>query len=216
MKLIFATTNERKLKDLLDIIEKNNYDMEVLTLNDIGWNLGEIEETGNTIQENSLIKARTVYDFCKNKNINYTILSDDAGLFVDYLNGQPGVYTARYASEEQRKDSSLPKYECVNKLLRNLDNVKDRRAEYRCSVTCIYSDGEIFQIDSKTAGSISYIIQEPIIKPYFYSVFIPEGYEKTFNNLVNEELYNTYRFEALKQVLFKINGYEVNKVKKIK
>ncbi len=216
MKIIFATTNERKLKDLYDVIEKNNYDIEILTLNDIGWNLGEIEENGYTLQENSLIKARAVYDFCLNRNINYTVLADDAGLFVDYLNGEPGIYTARYASEELKKDPSLPKYECVNKLLRNLENVKDRQAEYRCSVTCIYSNGDLFQVDSKTVGSIAYKIQEPIIKPYFYSVFIPAGYKKTFNNLSGEDLYNTYRFSAIKQVLSRINEHDISKFKRIK
>lgn len=102
-KIIFATTNERKLKDLLNIIEINNHDMEVLMLSDIGWDLGGIEEIGNTIQEKFLIKASAVYDFCKKRRINYTVLADDAGLFVDYLNGEPGIYTARYASEEQKK-----------------------------------------------------------------------------------------------------------------
>jgi XTP/dITP diphosphohydrolase len=214
MKLIFATTNERKIKDLYDIINKNNFDIEVLTLNDIGWNLGEIEETGKTIQENSLIKAKAAYDFCRNKNIDYTIIADDAGLFVSSLNGEPGILTARYADEERKNNTSLPKFEGVNKLLKKLENINDRSAEYRCAVTCMYPNGEYFQEEARTSGEIAKKIYEPIAKPYFYTVFIPQGYSKTFNNLNEEELYGTYRFNAIEQVLCKVNNNKIGKSKK--
>jgi XTP/dITP diphosphohydrolase len=214
MKVIFATTNERKIRDLYDIIRKNNFDVEVLTLNDIGWNIGEIEEIGATIQENSLIKAKAIYDFCKDKGTDYNIISDDAGLFVNSLNGEPGIYTARYADEERKNNPSLPKFECVNKLLRKLEGQNDRHAEYKCSVTCMYPNGYFFQIVTKTSGTISEKIYEPISKPYFYSVFIPDGYTKTFNNLDEEELYNTYRFTAIEQVLCELSKNKMVKSKK--
>lgn len=214
MKLIFATTNERKIKDLYDIIRKNNFDIEVLTLNDIGWNLDEIQETGTTIQDNSLIKAKAIYDFCKTKGIDYNIISDDAGLFVNSLNGEPGVYTARYAEEERKNDPSLPKFECLNKLLQKLKGRIDRYAEYRCSVTCMYPNGDFFQISAKTSGTISEKVYEPISKPYFYSVFIPNGHTKTFNNLDEKDLYDTYRFTAIEQVLCELSKDKKAKVKK--
>ncbi len=65
MKIIFGTTNARKVEDLEFIIQKYNLDLEVLTLADIGWDRGEIEENGQTLEENSLIKARAIHDYCK-------------------------------------------------------------------------------------------------------------------------------------------------------
>ena len=93
MKIIFGTTSERKQKDLQETINKMNLDIEVISMKDIGWDRGEIEETGSTIEENSLIKAQAILSFCKDHNIDYPIMTDDAGLFVDALNGEPGIYT---------------------------------------------------------------------------------------------------------------------------
>jgi XTP/dITP diphosphohydrolase len=214
MKVIFATTNERKLEDLRNVITKNNLDIEVLTMCDIGWDLGEIEETGNTIEENSLIKARAIYNFCKDKCIEYTIISDDAGLFVKALNGEPGIYTARYADAERQNNPTLPKYECVNKLLRGLENFNDRTAEYKCCVTVFNSDNEYFNIVASTSGRIAKKICDPLIKPYFYSVFIPEGYEKTFNLLNENELSDMYRYTAIKQALLQLKDINTIKIKR--
>ena len=108
MKVIFATTSRRKIQDLIDIIEEDNLNLEILTMKDIGWNIGEIEETGKTLQENSLIKAKAVHKYCLEQGIKYPIIADDTGLFVDALKGEPGIYTARYADEERKKDPSLP------------------------------------------------------------------------------------------------------------
>ncbi len=80
-----------------------NLGIEVVSMEDIGWDRGEIEENGSTIEENSLIKAQTIQSFCQNHDINYPIMTDDAGLFVDALNGEPGIYTARYADDEIAK-----------------------------------------------------------------------------------------------------------------
>lgn len=94
MKTIFGTTNKRKIDNLLNIINSNQLNVEVLTLSDIGWDLGDIDENGSTLEENSLIKAKAIYKFCQNNNINYHILTDDSGLFVEVLNGEPVIYTA--------------------------------------------------------------------------------------------------------------------------
>ena len=87
MKIIFATTNNRKLEDLKNVIKEENLDLEVVSLTDIGWDEGEIEEDGSTIEENSFIKAITVKRFCEKHNIIYPIVTDDAGLFVNSLGG---------------------------------------------------------------------------------------------------------------------------------
>lgn len=204
MIVIFGTTNERKIEDLRNIIKKLGLDIEIKSLTDISWNGGEIEETGSTLEENSLIKATVIYNFCKDNNLDYPILTDDAGLFVESLNGEPGIYTGRYADEELRQDPSLPKYECVNKLLRKLNGVSNRNAYYKCIVTCMYPDGSYFQDFGISNGTIVESIVEPLNKPYFYSVFKLINSDKTFNLLNEEELNDSYRYIALNKVINKV------------
>lgn len=201
MKLIFGTTNARKVEDLQNIINELDLDIEVLSMSDIGWDRGEIEEDGLTIEENSLIKANSILSFCKDNGIDYPILTDDAGLFVDALNGEPGIYTARYADDERKLDSSLPKYQCVLKLLRNLKEESNRNAKYRCCVTCMLPNGEYFQETAESHGVIAKDVIGELTKPYFYSVFVLNGTDVAFNELSVEELKNTYRYNALRKSL---------------
>ena len=201
MKLIFGTTSKRKIEDLQNIINEMNLDIQVISLEDIGWDRGEIEENGTTIEENSLIKARAVLDFCKDNNIQLPIMTDDAGLFVDVLNGEPGIYTSRYADDEILLDSTLPKYQCVVKLLRNLNGEENRKAKYRCCVTIMMPSGKYHQELGESDGIIAKEIIGELKKPYFYSVFILNGTNVSFNKLNGKELYNTYRYIALKKTL---------------
>ena len=201
MKLIFGTTNKRKVEDLQNIINEMNLDIEVISMEDIGWDRGEIDENGSTIEENSLIKAQSILDFCKEHNIDYPIMTDDAGLFVDALNGEPGVYTARYADDEIALDPKLPKYQCVIKLLRKLNNESNRNATYRCCVTTMMSNGEYHQELGESKGTIAKEIIGELSKPYFYSVFVLNGTNVAFNKLNSEELDNTYRYSALQKSL---------------
>ena len=203
MNLIFGTTNKRKVEDLQNIINEMNLDIQVLSMEDIGWNRGEIEETGFTIEENSLIKATAILSFCKDNNIEYPIMTDDAGLFVDALNGEPGIYTARYADDELALNPNLPKYQCVIKLLRKLNNQENRNAKYRCCVTIMMPSGDYNQEIGESNGTIAKEIIGELKKPYFYSVFILEGTNVAFNELKGEELDNTYRYNALRKSLKK-------------
>lgn len=201
MKIIFGTTNKRKIEDLKNIIQQAKLELEVLTLDDIGYT-EEIEENGQTLEENSLIKASAIYDFCKKKGINIPVLTDDAGLFVNSLNGEPGIFTARYADAERKQDPTLPKYECVNKLLRNLKDQEDRTAEYRCAVTYMYPNGEYFQKLAASKGRIiDNLEEEPVKKPYFYYVFALDGTDKPFIQLTEQELQQTYRYKALEATI---------------
>ena len=184
-------------------INEMNLDIEVLSMEDIGWDRGEIEENGSTIEENSLIKAQEILAFCKDHDIEYPIMTDDAGLFVDELNGEPGIYTARYADDELAIDPKLPKYQCVLKLLRKLNNKNNRNATYRCCVTTMMSNGEYHQELGESKGTIAKEIIGDITKPYFYSVFILNGTNVAFNKLKPEELDNTYRYKALRKALKK-------------
>lgn len=201
MKLIFGTTNKRKVEDLQNIINEMNLDIEVISMEDIGWDRGEIDENGSTIEENSLIKAQAILSFCHDHNIDYPIMTDDAGLFVDALNGEPGIYTARYADDELALDSSLPKYQCVIKLLRKMNDENNRKAKYRCCVTSMMPNGDYHQEIGESEGTIANEIIGELKKPYFYSVFILNGTTVAFNELKGEELDNTYRYNAIRKSL---------------
>ena len=201
MKLIFGTTNKRKVEDLQNIINEMNLDIEVISMEDIGWDRGEIDENGSTIEENSLIKAQAILSFCHNHNIDYPIMTDDAGLFVDALTGEPGIYTARYADDELALDSSLPKYQCVVKLLRKMNGEQNRNAKYRCCVTSMMPNGDYHQEIGESEGTIANEIIGELKKPYFYSVFILNGTNVAFNELKGEELNSTYRYNAIRKSL---------------
>ena len=85
MRIVYATTNEGKKNQVQEFLTYNNYNVEIVTLKDIGFN-EEIEENGETFEKNSMIKAETVKDFCNKNNIKGIIVADDAGLMVDSLN----------------------------------------------------------------------------------------------------------------------------------
>ena len=201
MKLIFGTTNKRKAEDLQNIINKMNLDIEVVSMEDIGWNRGEIDENGSTIEENSLIKAQAILSFCQEHNIDYPIITDDAGLFVDALNEEPGIYTARYADDELSLYPNLPKHQCVVKLLRKMDGEQNRKAEYRCCVTSMMPNGQYHQEIGVSKGTVANAIIGELKKPYFYSIFVLEGTTIAFNELKDEELDNTFRYDTLRKIL---------------
>ena len=93
-KIIFASNNQHKIAEVKEIMS----DFEVLSIKDCGFE-GDIEENASTLIGNSLIKAKTIYKFLASKGTPSPVLADDSGLFVDILDGAPGVYSARYASE---------------------------------------------------------------------------------------------------------------------
>ena len=203
--IIFGTTSERKIEDFKNICKMYEIDCNILSLNDIGWDWGEIEENGETISENSLIKAQAIHEFCVEKGIDYPIITDDAGLFCEALDGEPGVYTARYADDELSLNPDLPKHQCVLKLLKKLNGNNNRNAVYKCCVTCMDKDGNYFQEFGESSGSIAEEVDSELIKPYFYTVFVLDGEDKPFSKLSDDELKNTYRYKALEKTLKKIN-----------
>ena len=120
MKIVFGTTNKRKVEDLQNLINSLKLNIEILGMNDIGWDRGEIEENGTTINENSLIKANAIHSFCQEKNIPYPIITDNAGLFCNALDGKPGVLTARYAEEELKTNPRITKVSVCNKIIKRI------------------------------------------------------------------------------------------------
>ena len=128
MKIVFATNNEHKLSEIRGILGDK---VEVLSLKDIGCNV-DIPETGETLEENALQKARYVYD-----NYHMDVFSDDTGLEVDALGGQPGVHTARYAGGEGHDSEAN-----TRKLLRVLSDEDNRKARFRTVIALVQGGKE--------------------------------------------------------------------------
>lgn len=164
-ELIFATSNKNKLIEVRQILSAQ---YKVIGLKDIGWT-EEIDEPYMTLKENAIHKAQTIFD---NKGI--TCFAEDTGLEVSALNGEPGVFTARYAGPE--KDS----IKNMNLLLSNLKNIEDRSAQFRSAIA-IY-DGEGILFNGILRGKISHELSG--INGFGYDpIFIPEGYEVTMAEL---------------------------------
>ena len=198
MKVIFGTTNQGKIDQVKGFMEYKKIDIEFISLKDIGFN-ENIIENGETIEENSLIKAKAIKEFCNKNNINEIIVTDDAGLFVDALDGKPGVHTARYAGDH------APQIECINKLLTELKDVPDekRGATFACVLTAILRNGEVIACRGETRGKIVRIpgtmgklTYEPILKP--------DGLDRVINDLTEEELGLTHRDKAWLELVDKI------------
>lgn len=137
MKLVAATGNAHKLKEIREIMEG-----EILSQAEAGF-FGEVEETGKTFLENALLKARAV---CKATGL--AALADDSGLCVDALNGAPGVYSARYSGGGDRENRAL--------LLKNMEGKTNRAAHFCCAVALVFPDGRELSAEGKTYGHVLY------------------------------------------------------------
>ena len=198
MKVIFGTTNQGKIDQVKGFMEYKKIDMEFISLKDIGFN-EDIIENGETIEENSLIKAKAIKEFCNKNNINEIIVTDDAGLFVDALDGKPGVHTARYAGDH------APQIECINKLLTELKDVPDekRGATFACVLTAILRNGEVIACRGETRGKIVRI-PGTMGKLTYGPILKPDGLDRVINDLTEEELGLTHRDKAWLELVDKI------------
>ena len=180
MKLVFATNNKHKLQEVRDILGGS---IEVLSLNDIDCH-DDIPETGTTLEENALIKARWI-----SEKYGYNCFADDTGLEVEALNGAPGVYSARYAGEECDSEANM------HKLLENLIEKNNRNAQFRTVIALIIG-GEEMLFDGIVKGSIA--TGKRGDSGFGYDpVFIPEGYSESFAQM-SSEMKNSmsHRFRA--------------------
>ena len=170
VQLVFATNNRHKLEE---VAAKINGQIHLLTLEDIGCT-EDIAETGTTFEENASIKSRYVYD-----NYQLNCFGDDSGLIVDALNGEPGVYSARYAGEHGNHPAN------INKVLENLQGVENRRAHFKTVISLIWEGNEhLFEgisegtIRHQTTGSGGF---------GYDPIFQPDGYAITFAEMSLEE-----------------------------
>ena len=144
MKIIFATGNKAKLREVREIVA--DLGIEVVSMKDAGIDV-EIIEDGKTFAENALIKARTVCAAC-----GEVTMSDDSGLVIDALNGEPGILSARYMGE----DTS---YHVKNmNLVGRLEGVpeKDRTARFVCAIACVFPDGRELTCQETFEGIVGY------------------------------------------------------------
>lgn len=173
MTIVFATNNNHKLSEIQDILGST---IEVKSLKDIGCHV-DIPETGTTLEENAQIKANYVWD-----NFQTMVFADDTGLEIDALNGEPGVYSARYAGGEGHDSEAN-----IQKVLANLQGVENRKARFRTVIAFIYKDKKT---GNKTTKLIEGIVDGSIITEKrgtagfgYDAIFVPEGYDKTFGEL---------------------------------
>ena len=193
-KLIFATGNEGKMKEIREIL--GDLDYEILSMKEAGVDV-DIVEDGTTFEENAIIKAKTVMEATGS-----LVLADDSGLEVDYLNKEPGVYSARYMGENTS-------YRIKNQIiLDRLHGVPDivRSARFVCVIAAAFPDGTI---ETRRATIEGRIAQEPAGENGFgYDpIFVPDDYNQTFAEMKTAEKNKiSHRSEALKKFLDFLNS----------
>jgi XTP/dITP diphosphohydrolase len=170
VQLVFATNNRHKLEE---VAAKINGEIHLLTLEDIGCT-EDIEETGTTFEENAGIKSRYVYD-----NYHLNCFGDDSGLIIDALNGEPGIYSARYAGEHGDHPAN------INKVLENLQGIENRRAHFKTVISLIWDSNEHL-FEGISEGTIRH--QTTGNGGFGYDpIFQPDGYDITFAEMNLEE-----------------------------
>lgn len=145
MKFIIATNNPQKLIELERILSPLG--INAVSPKDEGICLEDVEENGSTFMENSFIKADAA---CKKTGL--PAIADDSGICVDALNGEPGIYSARFAGENA---TDIDKNNLILKRLENIPE-NDRGAHYTCAVTCVFPNGDKIQVEGKCFGRIAY------------------------------------------------------------
>ena len=162
MKLILASNNEHKLQEFRQI--SDSLDLEIISQKDAGC-FFEVEETGSTFEENSYLKAKAVTDFT-----GLPAIADDSGLVVDALNGEPGVYSARYGPGHDAPASARNAF-----LLKNMEDVPDgkRSARFVCCICCTFPNGDVIRSRGELEG---YIMRAPLGDGGF-------GYDPVFHPL---------------------------------
>jgi len=193
-KLILASNNKKKIKEMKEILKE--LDIEVRSLEDEGINIDVVED-GKTFEENAKKKAKEIYEhLLERKASNFIVLADDSGLEVNYLNGEPGIYSARYAGEHGNDSRNNEKL--LNKLKGVLKS--NREAKFICQLAMFTDKGEYFKVTGEVKGCI---IEELHGDGGFgYDpLFFYEPLNKTFAELTSDEKNEiSHRGKALKEL----------------
>jgi len=185
MKLVFASSNKNKIKEIHQLLPSS---IQILSLEDIGC-FEDIPETANTIEGNAILKANFITE-----KYGFNCFADDSGLEVDALNGEPGVFSARYAGEPKNDDNNIAK------LLLNLKDKTNKKANFK-TVICL----NINEKQHLFTGIINGNITESKIGTNGFGydpIFVPDSYSKTFAELTIEEKSSiSHRGIAVKQLV---------------
>ena len=168
-KFVFATNNSHKLEEVTAILGEK---FELLSMKDIKCDT-DIPETADTLEENALLKARYIFE-----NYQLDCFADDTGLEVEALNGEPGVYSARYAGDGHNAEANMLK------LLHAMEGIENRKAQFRTAFALII-DGKEHLFEGVIKGEI--IKTRRGNSGFGYDpIFVPEGYTQTFAEMGNE------------------------------
>lgn len=169
MKVCFTTNNAHKLQEVKEIVGDS---IELLSLSDIGFS-GDIPETHETLEENSLEKAQYIFD-----RFQIPVFSDDSGLEVEALDGKPGVHTAHYSGTRDAVAN-------MTQVLNELKPSDNRKAQFRAVMTYIDALGNARQFEGIVEGEVAQQISGK--EGFGYDpIFIPQGYDTTFAELSSE------------------------------
>ena len=190
MKLVFATNNLNKLSEVKSLVRTNAI---ILSLDEIGCS-DEIPETFPTIEENALQKAEYIYN-----KFGYNCFADDSALEIDFLNGEPGVYSARYAGANSDANKN------IDKVLKNLSKTNLRSAKFRTVIALILS-GKKYLFEGECLGQISK--NRRGIHGFGYDpIFLPKGFGKSFAEMTKFEKGKiSHRAKAVKKLISFINS----------
>jgi XTP/dITP diphosphohydrolase len=192
-QLVFATNNRHKLEE---VAAKIKGQIEVLSLDDIDCH-DDIAETGLTFSENASIKSNYIYH-----KYHLNCFGDDSGLEIDALNGEPGVYSARYAGEHGNHEAN------INKVLTQLGTTANRKARFRTVISMIWNGEEHF-----FEGTIEGIIRKERTgtEGFGYDpIFQPDGYELTFAEMSLEDKNRiSHRARAMEQMIAFLSGAKI-------
>ena len=183
IKLVIASGNKGKIKEIAQILP----DFDVVGYKDMGLNF-EIEENGSTFYENALIKAKAVSDA-----LNVPALADDSGLSVEALNGEPGIYSARYSGDGVDAHN-------IEKLLKNLEGKENRKAKFICTMVMYFPNGKIISATGETYGKILHKCEGE--GGFGYDpIFFSDDLNKSFGVSTKEEKNSvSHRFRALEKL----------------
>jgi XTP/dITP diphosphohydrolase len=197
MKLVFATNNQHKVEEIRVIIGDK---FEISSLKEAGFNIN-IPEPFDTLEENASIKSRTVYDLLRDNFEIMGCFSEDTGLEVDALHGEPGVKSARYAGEHRSFEAN------IDKLLQKLSGNQNRKAQFRAVISLIIAGKEIL-FEGICRGMI--ITEKKGIDGFGYDpIFQPENATKTFAEMaINEKVLYSHRSKATQKLVAFLNNLE--------
>ena len=189
MKIVFATNNANKLKEVQQLVPS----IEIVSLQEIGC-FDDIPETANTLEGNAILKANYV-----TKNYGFDCFADDTGLEVEALNGAPGVYSARYAREDADSENNM------QKLLSELKNKANRNAQFR-TVIALNIEGEQHLFEGICKGEI--LTKKQGEKGFGYDpIFKPSGFTTSFAQMSMKEKGSiSHRGKAIKKLIEYLNN----------